>query len=158
MTRSFVYGLTAAVLILALGFGAGLLSGSGTGNAWFDALPKPWFMPPGWVFPIVWTTLYVLMGFALGEVLAAPPSPARRGAITLFVLQLLLNLVWPPIFFAAHRVALALGVILILDLAVLATVAAFYLIRRRAALLLLPYPAWLVIATALNLSIWRIAG
>ena len=155
MNRSLVFGIIAALVIIALGSASGLVSGSGDGNAWFDALAKPNFMPPGWVFPIVWTILYLLMGLALGQILATPPSPARRGAILLFVLQLLLNLAWPSIFFATHRIGLALAVILVLDLVVLAAIAGFRAIRRGAALLLLPYPAWLAIATALNASIWR---
>jgi tryptophan-rich sensory protein len=158
MTRSLTLGIIAAPLILAIGTASGLLSGSGVDNAWFNALAKPWFMPPGWVFPVVWITLYLLMGLALGQVLAAPPSPARRRAILLFALHLILNLFWSPIFFAAHRVDLALVDILAIDLLVLATIAAFWRVRPAAALLLLPYPLWLALATAVTSSVLRLNG
>jgi tryptophan-rich sensory protein len=156
MTRSLTFGIIAAPLILAIGTASGLLSGSGYGNAWFDALAKPWFMPPGWVFPIAWTTLYLLMGLALGQVLAAPPSPARRRAILLFAAHMVLNFAWSPLFFAAHRIDLAFVDILAIDLAVLATIATFWRVRRSAALLLLPYPLWLALATAVNGSVLRL--
>jgi tryptophan-rich sensory protein len=134
------------------------LSGSGYGNPWFDALAKPWFMPPGWVFPIAWTSLYALMGLALGQVLGAPPSPARRAALALFAVQLLLNLSWSPVFFAAHRIDLALAIIVALDAVVIATILAFRRVRPVAALLLLPYPLWLALATALNKAILSLNG
>jgi benzodiazapine receptor len=107
-------------------------------------------MPPGWVFPIAWTALYVLMGLALGQVLAAPRGQARLTALRLFALQLLLNLAWSPVFFAMHRIDLALAIILVLDAVVIATILAFRRVRPGAALLLLPYPVWLALATALN--------
>src|SRR6478736_1450765 len=116
--------------ILAGGMASGWLSGSGYGNSWFDALAKPWFMPPGWAFPIAWTILYILMGLSLGLLLQAR---RRRAAITLFLLQLALNYLWSPVFFAMHRVGAALVVILLLDIAVLATIAAAWRVRRAAA-------------------------
>jgi tryptophan-rich sensory protein len=158
MRKSLILGLVAAVVIIALGSASGLLSGSGYGNPWFDALAKPWFMPPGWVFPIVWTSLYALMGLAFGQVLGAAPSPARRIALLLFAVQLLLNLIWAPVFFAAHRIGLALAIILLLDAVVIATIIAFRRVRPVAALLLLPYPLWLALATALNVAILSLNG
>jgi tryptophan-rich sensory protein len=156
--KALVPGLVAAPVILALGSASGLLSGSGYGNPWFDGIAKPWFMPPGWVFPIAWTTLYLLMGFALGDVLAAPGHAARRKALGLFALQLLLNLAWSPVFFAVHRIDLALAIIVALDIVVIATIVAFRRVSSRAAALLLPYPVWLALATALNWSILRLNG
>ena len=142
-------------IILLLGIASGWLSGSGNRNPWFAALAKPWFMPPGWVFPVVWTTLYVLMGVALAQVIASD-SPWRGAAMALFVVQLLLNLAWSPVFFAAHRMKGALGIILVLDVAVVVTILLFARIAALPALLLLPYLAWLVLATALNASILRL--
>jgi len=143
--------------ILVLGFASGWISGSGNHNAWFASLNKPWFMPPGWVFPVVWTTLYVLMGVALAKVIAAD-SPWRGAALALFGVQLLLNLAWSPVFFGAHQVKAALAIILLLDVAVVATILAFARIAALPALLLLPYLAWLALATALNTSILRLNG
>ena len=92
--------------IVLLGSASGWLSNSGYGNAWFAALAKPVFMPPGWVFGVVWPILYSLMGLALAMVLAEPPSPRRRKALILFFAQLALNFAWSPIFFAAHDITL----------------------------------------------------
>ena len=139
-------------IIVALGVASGLLSSSGYGNPWFDALAKPWFMPPGWVFPVVWTTLYVLMGVSLAMFIAID----ARTAIVLFGLQLALNLAWSPVFFAAHRIGAALVVIGGLDLLVVLTIVAAWAVQPIAGALLLPYAAWLALATALNLSILRL--
>lgn len=152
-----ILSIAAPAAILLLGLASGWLSGSGHGNPWFDALAKPAFMPPGWVFPVVWTALYILMGIALAQVIGSR-APVRNLAITLFVVQLGLNLIWSPIFFAWHDVRTALGVILALDVAVIATVAVFARVGTLPALLLVPYLVWLMIATALNWSILRLNG
>jgi translocator protein len=143
-------------LIAGLGSLSGYLSNSGFGNPWFDAVEKPGFMPPGWVFGAAWTTLYTLMGIALALVIAAPDGPGRRRALLLFGLQLALNYAWSPVFFGAGAIDGAFLLILALDLAVLATFLAFLRVRRVAGLLLLPYLAWLSLATALNYEIGRL--
>jgi tryptophan-rich sensory protein len=148
--------IVAVPAVLAGGMASGWLSGSGYGNPWFDALAKPWFMPPGWVFPIAWTILYILMGVSLGLLVEA--RRRRRTAVGLFLLQLLLNYLWSPIFFGAHRTGAALAVILLLDAVVLATIWQAWRVRRAAACLLFPYAVWLALATALNLAIWRMNG
>ena len=144
--------LTAPAIVL-LGSASGWLSNSGYGNAWFDALQKPFFMPPGWLFGVVWPVLYILMGVALAMILAEPPSPRRRKALILFFVQLALNFAWSPIFFAAHDITLAKYVIFVM--AVIAAGAAGQLMRLRkaAGLLLVPYLAWLIFAAALNSAI-----
>ena len=88
--------------IVLLGSASGWLSNSGYGNAWFAALEKPAFMPPGWLFGVVWPVLYLLMGLALAMVLAQPPSDRPCNALLLFFTQLVLNFAWSPVFFAAH--------------------------------------------------------
>jgi tryptophan-rich sensory protein len=148
--------IVAVPAVLAGGMASGWLSGSGYGNPWFDALAKPWFMPPGWVFPIAWTILYILMGVSLGLLVEA--RRRRRTAVGLFLLQLLLNYLWSPIFFGAHQTGAALAVILLLDAVVLATIWQAWRVRRAAACLLFPYAVWLALATALNLAIWRMNG
>jgi len=84
--------LACLVLIEVLGGLSGWLSNSGYGNGWFDTLRKPMFMPPGWAFGVVWPILYALMGVALAMVLADRTSDRRRFALTLFFIQLALNL------------------------------------------------------------------
>ncbi len=151
--RPWVYTVPA---ILAAGFLSGWASNSGYGNAWFDALAKPAFMPPGWAFPVVWTTLYVLMGVALADLIEAGARAAR--VRRLFLAQLVLNLAWSPLFFALHRIADALALIVALDVIVAVTILAAWRVSRRAASLLVPYLAWLALATALNLEILRLNG
>jgi benzodiazapine receptor len=145
--------LLCVVAIELLGGASGWLSNSGFGNPWFDSLQKPSFMPPGWAFGVVWPILYAMIGVALGMVVAKPPSDRRKLALTLFVVQLVLNFAWSPIFFAAHDISFAKWVIC--GMAALAAAAAgqFLRIRKAAGLLMVPYLAWLVFAATLNASI-----
>src|SRR5687768_16021309 len=101
------YALVTAPLILLLGTISGQVSNSGYGNPWFDALYKPEIMPPGWMFGVVWTLLYIALSLALAMILHARGSEGRGFAVTIFLLQLLLNFAWSPIFFALHKVDLA---------------------------------------------------
>lgn len=144
--------VTVPSIILA-GSASGWLSNSGFGNPWFDALDKPSFMPPGFLFGIVWPALYALMGIALAMILAEPPSPRRRAAVTLFFLQLALNFAWSPIFFAGHGLSLAKYVIFVMAVLAAAAAGQFLRIRRVAGLLLVPYLLWLVFAATLNATI-----
>ena len=156
MIRSKPWIVTVPLIVL-LGFASGWLSNSGYGNPWFDSLRKPAFMPPGWLFPIAWTTLYILMGIAVGQVIAST-ARTRRLALHVFTIQLVLNLLWSPIFFGLHQADIALVTIVVLTIFVAITILLFWGIRRSAALLLLPYLAWLLFAAALNFAIVRLNG
>ena len=142
--------------IVLLGSVSGWLSNSGYGNAWFDALVKPVFMPPGWLFGVVWPLLYLLMGLALAMVLAQPPSDRRRNALVLFVAQLAINFAWSPVFFAAHDISLAKWMIYLMAAISAAAAGQFFRLQRVAGLLLIPYLAWLVFAAALNSAIEKL--
>ena len=144
------WSLFTVPLVLGLGMLSGFAAGSGPANAWFLALEKPALYPPPATFGIVWSVLYVLMGVALAMVAAAAGARGRALAIGLFVVQLLLNLSWSPIFFGLHRPSLALWVILAMIVAVVATLVAFVRIRPLAGLLLAPYLAWICFAAVLN--------
>ena len=150
------YALVTVPLVLLLGTASGRIAGSGDGNRWFDALAKPDIMPPGWVFGAAWTLLYILLGLALAMLLHARGARWRGAAIALFLVQLALNLAWPPLFFAFHQVGWALALIgaMIVGTVVLAVLA--WWIRKRAALLLLPYLAWLCFAALLTAEILRL--
>lgn len=137
-------------LVLLLGFVSGAVSGSGAGNPWFMGLTKPSLYPPPATFGIVWSLLYLVMGLALAMVVTARGASGRALAVGLFVLQLLLNLAWSPLFFAMHQISFALYLLVALDLAVVLCLAAFWKVRPLAALLLVPYLAWCLFATALN--------
>lgn len=147
------YALFTVPAILLLGTVSGRISGSGYGNPWFDALQKPAIMPPGWLFGIAWTILYVLLGLALALILHARGARGRGLAIALFLAQLLLNFAWSPIFFAYHEVGAAFWTIVAMILLSLAAALLFWRIRRAAALLMLPYLAWLAFAATLT---WQI--
>lgn len=147
------YALVTVPAIMIAGSASGWLSNSGYGNAWFDGLAKPFFMPPGWVFGGVWPILYALLGIALALILAKPPSDRRRNALIIFFAQLALNFAWSPVFFAAHAIKPALGIIVVM--AGLAALAAgqFRQIRPLAGVLMVPYLLWLCFAAALNSAI-----
>lgn len=145
--------LVTCPLIVLLGSASGWLSNSGFGNPWFDGLQKPFFMPPGWAFGVVWPILYVLMGLSLAMILALPLSRERRSALVLFFVQLALNFAWSPLFFKAHDIALAKWVIFIMAALAALTAGRFMRLRKPAGLLLIPYLMWLVFAATLNSSI-----
>ena len=142
--------------VLLLGFVSGRLGGEAASDPWFIALDKPSIFPPPAAFGIVWPILYVLMGFAAAMVCAAWGSRYRLPAILAFVLQLGINLAWSPVFFGKHEITLGLYIILLLDVAVLVTIVLFWQVRRAAALLLVPYLAWILFATVLNYEFLRL--
>jgi benzodiazapine receptor len=139
----------------------GSLSGIATTRGvrgWYRTIDRPSWNPPDAIFGPVWTTLYGLMGVALVRVVRAPRAPddaARQVALGLFAVQLALNGAWSWIFFSRHALGAALAEILVLWLAILATIAAFARIRPSAGLLLVPYLAWVTFATLLTAEIWR---
>lgn len=138
---------------VVIGDVVGVLSQSGFRNSWFAALNKPFFMPPGWAFGVVWNLLYALLGIALAMVLALPSSPRRKLALILFFAQLVLNYAWTPIFFAAHDIALAKVVIFVMAILAAAAAGQFLRLTKIAGLLLVPYLAWLIFAAVLNSTI-----
>lgn len=150
------WALVTVPAILFLGFLSGRIANSGYGNRWFDALEKPAFMPPGWAFGAAWTILYILMGLALAMIIHARGSRGRGIAILLFLAQLVMNLLWSPLFFRAHQVDNAFILILLLIATVAATALLFWRIRPAAGLLLLPYLVWLAFASVLNYEIGRL--
>ena len=142
--------------IVLVGSASGWLSNAGYGNPWFDGLVKPAFMPPGWVFGVAWTALYILLGLALALILAEPPSDRRRTALVLFFAQLALNFAWSPIFFAGHDIRLA-SIVIFIMLAIAASAGGkFFRIRPLAGGLMTPYLAWLCFAASLNTAIYTL--
>ena len=120
----------------------------------FAALDQPPLSPPGWLFPVVWTILYVLMGVASYLVLEAPSSPeSKKAAFKTYFLQLGFNFFWSIIFFTlgAYEIAFA-WLVALLALIVLTTVR-FFEINRVSGVLMLPYIAWVSFAGYLNLAI-----
>lgn len=143
------------ILLCQLAGAIGVLS-SPTGNSpWYQALAKPDFNPPGWIFGPVWTLLYTMMGISFWLLLRAGWGEARW-AILLFAAQLVLNALWTPVFFRWHEIGWALAVILALEVLIVATIAAAWPVSRPAAVLLLPYAAWVAFATVLNTALYRL--
>lgn len=136
--------------VMLLGYISGQLGGSTSESAWFAALDKPAIFPPPATFGIVWTVLYAMIGFALALVCAAWGARERGIAIALFAIQLALNLAWTPLFFGAHEMQAALILLIVLDVAVIATTIQFWRVRKVAGLLMVPYLAWILFATVLN--------
>ena len=120
----------------------------------YARLEKPPWAPPAWLFGPVWTVLYAVMGVAAW--LVAHKTDARpRPALVLWSAQLVLNATWTPIFFGLKAPGLALVNIVLLWLAIVATVIAFLSKRTAAGMLLIPYLSWVTFAAALNFEIWR---
>ena len=118
----------------------------------FDSLNKPALSPPGWLFPVVWTVLFVLMGIACYIVVTA--GGGNRAALTLYGVQLLFNLLWSLIFFRAGAYLAAFIWLILLWLLILATTVLFYRISKPAGILMLPYLLWVTFAGYLNISIY----
>jgi benzodiazapine receptor len=136
--------------LVLLGFLSSMLSGSGPNSPWFAGLIKPASYPPPQVFGIVWSVLYAMMGLALAVIMSARGAWGRGRAVVVFVVQLLLNLAWSPLFFGAHQIPGALVLIGVLDVAVIVTITLFWRVRPVAGALLMPYFAWILFATLLN--------
>jgi benzodiazapine receptor len=121
---------------------------------WYVSLNKPSFTPPSWVFAPVWVTLFTLMGLSLFIVLRKGfEKPAIRRAVSVFVAQLVLNMLWSVAFFGFRSPLYGLIVITLLWITLLATIFTFYRISRTAAILLVPYFLWGSFASVLNFSI-----
>jgi tryptophan-rich sensory protein len=124
---------------------------------WYAGLVKPPFNPPNFVFGPVWTTLYLLMAFAVWRIMRLPEASAeRRWALVLFFAQLALNAAWSWMFFAAHNPLLGLINVVPQILIILATIVAFYRVDKLAAWCIMPLAAWVCFATVLNIAIWKL--
>ncbi len=123
---------------------------------WYEALAKPEWTPPNWLFGPVWTILYVMIAVAGALVWRAGAPLVLR---VLWAAQLVLNGIWTPLMFGAHAIGAALIDITLLWLAIAGFVALGWRAGERlAAILLLPYLAWVSYAAALNAAIWRLNG
>ena len=125
-------------------------------DGWYAALLKPSWNPPAWVFGPAWTTLYLMMATAAWLVWREGGWKQQGRALTLFLVQWLLNALWTPLFFGMHQTGLALVEILLLWLMIAATLRAFWRVKKSAGWLMVPYLAWVSFATVLNYTIWRL--
>ena len=143
-------GLAVFLMLVAV---AAAIGGMATPDAWFATLQKPSFNPPGWIFGPAWTLLYILMAIAAWRVYRMDGPGLAMG---LWLVQLIVNAAWSPLFFGMHRPDLALLDIIVLDILVIATTAVFWRKDRVAGWLMLPYLGWIAFATILNVAIWQL--
>lgn len=123
----------------------------------FSALEQPPLSPPPWLFPVAWTLLYLLMGWASFRVLTADPSDRRTGrALGVYALQLVVNFLWPIFFFNLGWYFFSLLWLLLLWVLVWVMLALFARIEPSTRWLLLPYLIWTTFAAYLNWGIWRL--
>lgn len=154
MNSREILQVAAAVLIC---MAAGIIGSAFTSPAipnWYASLVKPEFTPPSWVFGPVWTTLYFLMGVSL--YLIWKRKDEAKPALAVFSFQLVLNALWSFLFFGLQSPLYGLICIVLLWLAIVATVLLFYRISKTAAYLLVPYLLWVSFAAFLNYSIWTL--
>jgi len=124
---------------------------------WYSTLQKPAFTPPNWLFGPVWTTLFLLMGIALFLVWRKGLHTEWVGvALTVFTIQLVLNVLWSALFFGMRSPLAGFIEILILWIAICVTLLAFWRVSPLAGALLIPYIVWVSFAAVLNLYLWRL--
>jgi len=149
-TLGFVAFLAICLAVSALG---GAATATSVGS-WYPLLVKPSFNPPNWVFAPVWTTLFFMMAIAAWRVWRRDGLRKARRALTLFGVQLALNLAWSILFFGLRWIGAALLEICVLLLAILATMAVFWRRDRLAGMLFVPYAGWVAFAAVLNGALW----
>ena len=140
-------------IALGIGFLSSLLSANGR-EAYETMAVKPMLTPPGWLFFIVWTALYALMGISAVRIWQKPSGSERGKALNLYVLQLILNFFWSLIFFNARAYGFAAIWLLILWGVVFMMIRSFDKLDKPAAYLQLPYLFWLTFAAYLNIATW----
>ena len=156
MTSRDVVGLLGAVVVCFAAAGIGSLATVDAIPTWYAALHKPPWNPPNRIFGPVWSLLYLMMAVAAWLVWRAAGWSLARPALGLFAIQLVLNVGWSVVFFGLRQPGWALVEIVVLWCAILGTLLLFRRISPPAALLLVPYLAWVTFAAGLNLAIWRL--
>jgi tryptophan-rich sensory protein len=146
------------IVWLALCFAAAGVGGFASINAasFYGQLIQPTWSPPGWLFGPVWSVLYTMMGVSAWLVWRQYGMRLVRTAFIVFVVQLALNALWTWLFFTWHLGAIALIEILALWALIATTIVLFWPLNRLAAMLLVPYLAWVSFASALNLALWKL--
>ncbi len=144
------------IICLAIPLGVGGLSAWFTMGSMerFGNLQKPPLSPPGWLFPVVWTVLYVLMGIASYLVLKSGKPARAKTALTAYGIQLFFNFFWSIIFFNFEAYLFAFIWLAVMWLFILLTAVLFYRISRPAGYLMIPYLLWVSFAGYLNFGIY----
>ncbi|OZB84502.1 MAG: sensory protein TspO [Halothiobacillus sp. 13-55-253] len=148
MSSFLVYAISFVLVILVAASG-----GRFRPDRWYAELKKPVGLPPNWVFPVVWISLYAMMAVAAAWVWLAEPSDLRTAGLIIYAAQLVFNTAWSWLFFGLHRTGLALIDLLVLITLVSINTWLFVQVDTWAGLLLVPYLIWLLIALYLNASV-----
>ena len=145
--------IISALIALTVGGLSGLLSMAGM-EAYSTSVMKPALTPPGWLFGVVWSILYALMGIGAAKIWMSSESTAKNRGLNLYVAQLIVNFFWSLIFFNAQAFGFAFVWLLLLWVLVLLMIVHFYKVDKKAAVLQIPYLLWLTFAAYLNLGVW----
>jgi benzodiazapine receptor len=149
--------LVASVIICLIPGFLGSMINAKAIPTWYAFINRPSFAPPNWLFAPVWTALYVMMGIALFLIWRQGAGhPGVKAALVAFVVQLVLNALWTPVFFGLRSLLGALVIIVLMWIAILITIIKFFPLSRTAAILLIPYLAWVSFATALNAGFYSL--
>ena len=148
--KPYVFG---AAIALAVGSLSGILSMDGM-KLYAESALKPPLTPPGWVFSVVWTILYALMGISSARIWLTPEGKERSKGLNLYVVQLIVNFFWSLLFFNAQAYGLAALWLILLWVLVLLMIIEFSKVDKLAAWLQIPYLVWLTFAAYLNLGVW----
>jgi len=143
------------VVSILLPLGLGAIAGIFTAKAipeWYATLNQPSFNPPNWIFGPVWTSLYILLGISFFLIWKQPATKERNRAISIFLIQLVLNFAWSFLFFYFHQIGLALIDIIVLWIFIITMLILFYRIKPLAAYINIPYLLWVTFASILNAS------
>ncbi len=154
MKKQNIIKLIFAIIVCQLAGIVGSIFTAPSVATWYTTIVKPTFNPPNWIFAPVWTTLFLLMGIALYLIIKEKQTPKVRIAEYVFAIQLILNIIWSVLFFGLQNPGAAFIEILILWIAIAATIYYFYKISKTAAYLLVPYIAWVSFAAFLNYAIF----
>ena len=141
----------------AVGVLSGILSRIGM-QVYSQTVVQPTLTPPMWVFPVVWSILFGLMGIGAAIIWLSPESELRRRGLNLFVAQLVVNFFWSLIFFNLQAFGLAFAWLVLLWVLVAWMIVVFYRVEPLAAWLQIPYLLWLTFAGYLSFAVWRING
>ncbi|MBM1221732.1 tryptophan-rich sensory protein [Ponticoccus sp. SC2-23] len=141
------------VVLLAACFAAGTTGAMFPTGPWYERLEKPSWVPPNWLFPVAWTTIYFLIAFAGAR---AAPMEGSHYAMAFWALQIALNTLWTPIFFGLRRLKGSLPVMALLWMSVAGCTYTHFQLDFWAGLAFVPYLTWVTVASALNLSVARL--
>lgn len=135
-----------------VGAASALLAG-GNFSAFYNSLNQPPLAPPGWLFPVMWTILYALMGFSAFLIYESDTLRPKRPAWIVYGAQLFANFLWSPVFFGLKSLTGAVVVVIAMLLLIIAMLLVFFPIRKLAAYVNLPYLAWTLFATYLTIGV-----